>query len=54
MAAVILYPKMGVPVQGWFADDEAENGGETYDARHLARLQVHMVNRRTGKILGES
>ena len=56
MAAVIfLCPNMGVPVQGWFADDGAENGGETYEGvTCLACRRVHMVNPRTGKILGQS
>ena len=56
MAAVIfLCPNMGVPVQVWFADDGAENSGETYEGvTCLACRRVHMVNPRTGKILGES
>jgi hypothetical protein len=56
MAAVIfLCPNMGVPVQGWFADDGAENGSKTYEGvMCLACRRVHMVNPRTGKILGES
>ena len=53
--SIFLCPNMGVPVQGWFADDGAENGGETYEGvTCLACRRVHMVNPRTGKILGQS
>ena len=42
-------------VQVWFADDGAENGDETFEGvTCLACRRVHMVNPRTGKILGES
>jgi hypothetical protein len=46
-------PRIGIPVQGWFVDDGAENGGDTYEpVTCLACRQVHMVNPRTGRILG--
>jgi hypothetical protein len=50
---VFLCPNTGQRVQGWFADDESENGGETYQTVNcLACGQVHMVNPKTGKVLG--
>jgi hypothetical protein len=40
-------------VQGWFSDNGSEDGGETYEGvTCLACKQVHMVNPRTGKVLG--
>jgi hypothetical protein len=40
-------------VQGWFADDGSENGGDTYESVScLACGQFQMVNPRTGKVLG--
>jgi hypothetical protein len=40
-------------LQGWFADDGSENGGETFQAVNcLACRQVHMINPKTGKVLG--
>jgi hypothetical protein len=54
MATVLfLCPNTGDRVQGWFADDGSGKDGETYDALTcLACRQVHMVNPRTGKVLG--
>jgi hypothetical protein len=50
---VFLCPHTGQRVQGWFADDGSENGGDTYEgAICLACRQVHMVNPKTGKVLG--
>ena len=51
---VFLCPHTGQQVQGWFADDGSEDaGGETYEGVScLACTQLHMVNRRTGKVLG--
>jgi hypothetical protein len=50
---VFLCPHTGQPVQGWFADDGSENGGDTYESvTCLACNQLHMVNPRTGKVLG--
>ena len=50
---LFLCPSTGYRVQGWFADNgPPENGGEVYEGLTcLACRQVHMVNRRTGKIL---
>ena len=46
-------PHTGQRVQGWFADDGSENGGDTYQGvTCLACNQLHMVNPRTGKVLG--
>jgi hypothetical protein len=54
MATVVFRcPMLGVRVQGWFADDGAENGGEVYDGITCnACRQVHLVNRTTGRVLG--
>jgi hypothetical protein len=49
---IFLCPTMGVRVQGWFSDDGSENG-DTYEAvTCLACAQVHMVNPRSGTVLG--
>jgi hypothetical protein len=41
-------------VQAWFADDASANNGETYESLTcLACNQVHLVNRSTGRTLGE-
>ena len=53
--ATLLFtcPSTGARVQGWFADDGSEDDGETYEGvTCLACRQVHMVNSRTGKVLG--
>jgi hypothetical protein len=40
-------------VQGWFVDVGPENGGETYQGVScLTCNQLHMVNPRTGHVLG--
>jgi hypothetical protein len=50
---VFLCPHTDQRVQGWFADDGSENGGDAYEAvNRLACRQVHMVNPKTGKVLG--
>jgi hypothetical protein len=50
---VFLCPQTGQRVQGWFADDGSENGGDTYAGVNcLACKQVHMVNPKTRKVLG--
>ena len=50
---LFLCPHTGQRVQGWFADDGSENGGDTYEGVNcLACRQVHMVNPKTGKVLG--
>jgi hypothetical protein len=44
---------MGVRVHGWVADDATENSGDTFETvTCLACAGVHLVNRRTGKVLG--
>jgi len=49
---LFLCPSTGHRVQGWFADNGPEDGGETYEGVVcLACRQVHMVNPRTGKVL---
>jgi hypothetical protein len=46
-------PNMGVHVQGWMVDDGTEDGGEIYQSvTCLACQQVHLINPRTGKVLG--
>ena len=58
---LFLCPHTGQRVQGWFADDGSdwfaddgsENSGDTYEGVNcLACRQVHMVNPKTGKVLG--
>jgi hypothetical protein len=53
MAPVLfLCPNVGRHVQGWFADDGSENG-ETYQSvTCLACQRVHLVNPKSGKVLG--
>jgi len=49
---VFLCPNTGDRVQGWFADNGSDDS-ENYEAvTCLACRQVHMVNPRTGKVLG--
>jgi len=44
---------VGSRVQGWFADDGSEAGGDVYEGvTCLACRQVHMVHRQTGRVLG--
>jgi hypothetical protein len=57
--AVFLYrrPNTGQQVQGWIADDPTEDDpdddGDTYRSLVcLACTSVHLVNPRTGKVLG--
>ena len=46
---VFFCPNTGDRVQGWFAD----NGSDSEPMRQLlACRQVHMVNPKTGKVLG--
>lgn len=40
--------------QGWIADDPAEGDKDAYETvRCIACARTHMVNPRTGKVLGE-
>jgi hypothetical protein len=53
--APFLYrcPNTGHQVQGWAADDP-ESGEHTYhEVKCLACGQLHLVNRKTGRTLGE-
>ena len=47
-------PTTGMNAQAWFADDVSANNGETYESITCpACAQVHLVNRATGKTLGD-
>ena len=53
--ATFLYecPTTGLKVQGWFADDVSESGGNTYElVTCLACQSAHLINPTTGKTLG--
>jgi hypothetical protein len=51
MMITFLCPNMGVSVESWFAD--TEDTDEIYErVTCLACRQLHMLNLRTGKILG--
>jgi hypothetical protein len=53
VTVLFLCPNTGDGVQGWFADDGSADSGESYEGvTCLACRQVHMVNPRTGKVLG--
>jgi len=54
--ATFLYccPTSGLRVQGWIADDPMEDRVERFEAvTRLACTRVHIVNPKTGKLLGE-
>lgn len=47
-------PNMSLNVQAWIADDPTEYADDSYEAvTCLACRQVHLVNPKTGKVLGE-
>jgi len=47
-------PATGLNVQGWFADEVVPNENETYESvKCLACSQLHLVNRSTGRPLGD-
>ena len=53
--AAFLYrcPNTALNVQGWVADDPTEGKAETYEpVTCTACTQVHLVNPKTGKVLG--
>ncbi len=52
--AAFLYrcPSTGQRVQGWVADDPSENEDAYQSLTCLACTQTHMVNPKTGKVLG--
>jgi hypothetical protein len=46
-------PTTGYRVQGWFPDDHGRDDTETYEPLTcLACRRVHLVNPKTGKVLG--
>ena len=46
-------PITGVQVQGWTADDDAENGKETYEGQHCPVCnRLHFVDPTRGVVLG--
>ena len=47
-------PTTGQHVQAWFSDDGSEDGTETYESVPcLACRGIHLVNLKTGKVLGD-
>jgi hypothetical protein len=47
-------PITGLNVQGWSADEAGDDEDTTYEtATRLACRQAHLVNRSTGKVLGD-
>ena len=54
--ATFLYhfPNTGKNVQGWTANDPTERDDDAFEAvTCLACTRVHLVNPKTGKVLGE-
>ena len=46
-------PNTGLKVQGWVADDPSEGDDNTYESMSCAACaQLHLVNPKTGKVLG--
>ena len=45
-------PYTGLNVQGWSADDVSENGNMYETLTCLVCGQVHLVNPRTGRVIG--
>ena len=54
MATTFHYrcPNTEQAVQGWSADDATDDGDEYQSVACLACAQVHLVNLKTGKVLG--
>lgn len=52
--ATFLYrcPNTGRQVQGWSADDPTEDGDTYQSVTCLACAQLHLVNPKTGKVIG--
>jgi hypothetical protein len=47
-------PRTALNVQGWFADEASANEDKTYaTVTCLACTGVHLINRSTGKLLGD-
>jgi hypothetical protein len=55
MATLIFRcPTTGMNVQAWFADDVSAGNSETYESVTCpACKRIHLVNRSTGKTLGD-
>jgi hypothetical protein len=56
MPRTFLYrcPNTGQNVQGWSADEVTDDDDDTYQSFPcIACTRVHMVNLKTGKVLGE-
>jgi hypothetical protein len=52
---VFRCPNTGLNVQGWVAEDPSEPASEAYEAvTCTACARVHLVDPRTGKILGSA
>ena len=54
--ATFLYrcPNTGLRVQGWVADDPTEHNDHSYEAiTCLACTQTHLVNPKTGRVIGD-
>jgi hypothetical protein len=53
-AFVYRCPNTGKLVQGWTAEDPYETPADAYEpVRCIACVAMHMVNPKTGKVLGE-
>jgi hypothetical protein len=53
-AFIYRCPTTALKVQGWFADEVADDEETIYEpVTCLACSQVHLVNRVTGKVLGQ-
>jgi hypothetical protein len=51
--AIFICPNTAQHVQGWFADDGSDGDGEVYESvTCLACRQLHLVNLKSGKVLG--
>jgi hypothetical protein len=47
-------PATGLSVQGWLADDPSVTEGEVYETvTCLACTRLHLINRATGRVLGD-
>ena len=47
-------PATGLSVQGWLADDASVTEGEVYETvTCLACTRLHLINRATGRVLGD-
>jgi len=54
VSVVFRCPNTGLNVQGWIADDPTEGEAEHYEPiTCMACTRVHLVNPKTGRILGD-